>query len=144
MPNLNAIIATLPTLFTDAIVASEIPQGHVLLNAPRPLLGTVVPHDLFLHGRFFVLLDGADSISEVFASQNADLDAYVILPATRDEMTEMILDGCRYEAQYRAMDKEDRWDAVRSGMGKLQRQPYAKALDLLKNAQAKLPAQRAA
>lgn len=144
MLNFNSIIATLPTLFTDAIAASEIPQGHVLLNAPRPLLGTVAPHDLFLHGRFFVLLDGADSISKVFASKNADLDAYVILPATRDEMTEMVLSGCRYEAQYRAMDEEDRWDAVRSGMDKLQRQPHAKAVDLLKTAQAKLSAQRAA
>ncbi len=144
MSNFNAIIASLPTLFTDAISATSIPNGHVLMNAPRPLLGADARHDLFLHGRFFVLLDGADSFSEVFASKNADLDAYVVLPATREQLIEMALDCCRYEAAYRAMDEESRWEALRVGLDKLQRHPYVKASEMLLTAQAKLAANLAA
>ena len=138
MQEFNSVISNMRSVFCLDIAANLIPQGSVLMNAPRPLLGEKASIDLFVHGRFFVLLDPTAPFSEVYAAENAKLDAYVVLPVTRELITEMVLDGCKYEANYRAMEDGERWDALSSRIDRIQRLPLAEAQAKLDRATAKL------
>lgn len=138
MKEFNSVISNMPCVFSLDVAPSAIPQGHILMNAPRPLLGETVGISLFIHGRFFVLLDSSDPYSALYAAENAKLDAYVVLPATREQITEMVLDGCKYESNYRAMEESDRWDALSPRIERIQRLPLTEAQAKLSRAKSKL------
>lgn len=138
MKDFNSVISDMRTLFSLDVAPAAIPPGHVLMNAPRPLLGDIAAIDKFAHGRFFVLLDASDTYSAMYAAENKKLDAYIVLPATRELIMEMVLDGCKYESSYRAMEENERWDALSGRIDTIQRLPLAEAQAQLKRATAKL------
>ena len=101
----------------------EIPElvpGQILMNAARPLLGQQTFQGDFLRGRFYASLDPNDSISEIFARENLKLDGKVVFVVVQAQATELILDGCRYRAEYMAMDEDERWSILRDRISKLQ------------------------
>jgi hypothetical protein len=138
MKDFDSVIANMPCVFSLDVAPSLIPLGHILMNAPRPLLGNKAEVDAFVHGRFFVLLDASDPYSAIYAAENAKLDAYVVLPASRAQITEMVLEGCKYEDSYRAMEESERWDALSGRFGSIQRLPLPEAQAKLSRATAKL------
>jgi hypothetical protein len=138
MQDLNSVIANTRCVFSVEIASTAIPQGHILMNAPRPLLGESADINCFLHGRYFVLLDSSDPYAALHAAENLKLDAYLVLPTTRAHITEMALEGCKYEAEYRAMAEDERWSALSSRIDKLQRLTLTEATAKLDRATAKL------
>lgn len=138
MQDLNSVIANTRCVFSVEIASTAVPQGHILMNAPRPLLGESVVFNCFLHGRFFVLLDSSDPYAAKYAAENLKLNSYVVLPTTRAHVTEMALEGCKYEAEYRAMAENERWSALSPRIDKLQRLTLTEAQAKLDHATAKL------
>jgi hypothetical protein len=138
MQAFNSAVANMRTLFDLDIDPAVIPNGHILMNAPRPLLGVQAPINHFAHGRYWVLLDEADAYSAKFAEKNAELDAYIVLPATQALIMEMILSGCKYSKSYRSMAFEDRWNSLSGRINSIQRLPYYEALSKSQRAAAKL------
>ena len=138
MQEISSIVANMKTLFDMEIDHAIIPHGHVLMNAPCPLFGLKVPINHFAHGRYWVLLDVMNANSTSLAEKNASLDAYIVLPATKELIMEMILLGCKYEKQYRSMTDQNRWASLSDRVRSIQSLPNYQATSMLLRAKAKL------
>lgn len=106
-----ALVSELPAPFAG------LPANWIVLNAPRPLLGEMrVENGEFVHGRFYVALDPAESMTPLFLEENRRLDAYalVIVPEedVREEMAFALISDRvgddHADRIYRALPDEDR------------------------------------
>lgn len=89
--------------FTSETVM-DVPGDWIVMNAPRPLLGTkTLEGGPFLSGRFYAAIDPADSAAAAFVVENKKLDARVVFQGIPPELqVEMALVGNKYAETYRS------------------------------------------
>lgn len=117
--------------------AMDVPAGWVVMNAPRPLVGTkVLEGGPFLSGRFYAAIDPADSMAANYLDTNRRLDAVVVIHATREQQVEMALIGNEYAEQYRAEYQGDALYEVLSPLDKLSGKTAGELKALLSQVQA--------
>src|SRR5690606_42016865 len=56
----------------------EVPAGHVLFNASRPIFGNPLAYDEWCFGRFYTTLAPDDDHAEYSIKQNIELDARIV------------------------------------------------------------------
>lgn len=140
-PSLESMIAEVKTHYMEEIPI-DAPEGWIIMNAPRPLLGTkVIEGGEFLTGRFYAAIDPNDSVAQRFVQENIKLDAVVVLHADIETQTEMALEGAgEYRAAYEAMASEKRTEAVKPLIRRIQGKQYAEAKAFLDAAKSKIGA----
>ena len=113
-------------------------SGHVVFNAPRPLLGSNVGCTEWCHGRFYTQVDLADPYAAALVKQNIELDARVVVSVTDEEVVEMLLIDNRYRERYREFAFDQQLEMLLPNLSKIQNLPYGEALAMLDVAQAVL------
>jgi hypothetical protein len=124
--------APAPTLDVDGIkgvVTSSdpmagVPHGDnwVLMNAPRPLLGTeTMSNGEFLSGRFYAAIDPADSMAAAYIAENVKLNASVVFIADEATQEIMALNSIdpEYLPAYMEMEEGERRSALRGKIDSL-------------------------
>jgi hypothetical protein len=127
----NAALQALPVYFTFNVPAQSIPAGHILVNAPRPLFGKQVGLDSLNHGRYYALIDLNDEYSSDLLLRNQYLDARIVIPASKDELVDLVLLNNKYADRYRALETEDLFSEVSHLIEKIQGLPYQTASGML-------------
>ncbi len=126
----NPLLQTLTVQFSITVPPSAIPDGHVLMNAPRPLIGKQIGLDEHNHGRFYALIDLADEAAPRILQMNRDLDARLIIPATKDELVDLALLNNKYADRWREVETDDLYSEVSHLVSKIQRIPFSQAVDM--------------
>jgi hypothetical protein len=145
--------AAVPQLNVDgikAVVTSTNPMpgvavgaNWVILNAPRPLLGTeTMSNGEFLSGRYYAAIDPADDMAEAYLSEDLKLDASVVFVA--DEATQMAMAlntiSPRYLPAYMEMDEDERGSAISGFITKLNGRTYGELKELAAKGMPTVPA----
>lgn len=130
-------IKTRFTIFNDV----NAPADWLVMNAPRPLLGTkTVENGTFLSGRFYAAISPTDEMASRWIAENKKLDAVMVLVATADEQMVMALNKYpEYKGQYLEMLADDKdASAIKSLLSKIQDAPYSEAVAMLAEARSEL------
>jgi hypothetical protein len=111
----------------------DAPVDWLVMNAPRPLVGTLTIEDgEFLTGRFYAAIDHNDPMAERHIEKNIALDAVIVLVADADLQIEMALNSShKYREAYLKMSPERRATSIKPLLDRIQNKPYAEALALL-------------
>jgi hypothetical protein len=121
--------ATLNVDGIKAVITSDEPMpgvavgaNWVVMNAPRPLLGTETMSDgEFLDGRFYAAIDPNDYMAQAYVDANVKLAASVVFVADEATQTEMALNTINqdYLPAYMKMDEGERKTALSGFIAKL-------------------------
>lgn len=119
---------------------SEVPADWLVMNAPRPLLGTkTIDNGEFLTGRYYAAIDPSDYMAAAYVKENIKLAAEMVLYAEMPVQIEMALEGAgEYRAAYEAMPTEKRTNAVKPLINRIQGKPYAEAKAFLNAARSRV------
>lgn len=133
-------VADVPTRFSIFKLPVDVPAGGVVMNAPRPLLGTSTAEGEFLTGRFYAGIDPSDSYAANWIKENKKLAAVVAEYATMDEQILMALNATEYKSRYLEMlaDGKDISGVTKSMVNKIQDRPYSEAMAMLEAARTEL------
>lgn len=81
----------------------DVPENWIVMNAPRPLLGhQTFSNGPFLSGRYYAAIDPCDSMASIYIEKNRQLDARVVIQASKAVQVEMALVELKYAEQYRS------------------------------------------
>lgn len=98
---LQSIAAGMPGV-VSAERPMDVPDGWVVMNAPRPLVGTQTMADgPMVAGRFWAAIDPNDTAAASYAEENRKNGAVVVVQASKSEQVEMALVGNEYADTYR-------------------------------------------
>lgn len=144
----NAVDESLASVLDDMgialsdVAAMDAPDGWVVMNASRPLLGTTVLEDGdFLTGRHYAAIDPKDSMALEYAKRNDDLAARVVVLASRDEQVAMATASSEYRDRYFSeMDEDKRFNATRALIRRINDHSLAEIRPMLDEARAYLAA----
>ena len=101
----------------------DAPADWIIMNAPRPLLGTkTLEGGPFMSGRFYAAIDPADSMAAALVAENIKLDARVVLQGISTELQiEMALVDNEYADTYRSdFQGDELLDALATQINNLQ------------------------
>lgn len=116
---------------TNAKIAAK-NSGHVLFNAPRPLLGTESDCTEWCHGRHYAEINPDESSYILqFIQKNIDLDARVVITLTEEQAIDLALLDSPYAARYRLYPHDEQLKMLSHKLDKLQHTPLADALCML-------------
>lgn len=112
-----------------------VPHGAdwVIMNAPRPLMGTETMSDgEFLTGRFYAAIDPADSMARAYIDANVKLDASVVFIADQATQNMMALNTINpeYLPAYMEMSEAERTPALSGFVQKLHGRTYGQLKEL--------------
>ena len=97
----QSIAAGMPGM-VSAVRPMDVPDGWVVMNAPRPLVGTQTMADgPMVAGRFWAAIDPNDPAAASYAEENSKNGAVVVVRASKSEQVEMALVGNEYADTYR-------------------------------------------
>lgn len=95
----NKIFEKLKTMRTLLMLDSlsdyfEVPEGHIVMSATRPLVGAKIIDDskLFFGGRHFAIIDPKDEAIDYILDKNRSLDANLILEIDFNSLEKAIID----------------------------------------------------
>jgi hypothetical protein len=121
----------LRTRIVDTL-AVQFPANWIVMNAPRPLLGTKVLEGEFLTGRFYAGIDPDDSMSEAYIHENEKLDARLVVVMSRDDQMGVVLQENAYQDKYLAIEPVKRFEMLRPSFEKIRDMPYGQLVATLK------------
>lgn len=104
----------------------SVPAGAIVMNAPRPLLGSETIEGEFVSGRFYAVILPDDSMAARYVEENRKLDARVLVAVSRETRMELAMhsSGRRDEYMAAAPDPEVRFEWLAGAMAKFQDMPY--------------------
>lgn len=114
---------------------AEIPNGWIVMNCTRPLLGQVfIENGPYLSGRYYVGIDPNDSASAAYIQKNYDLDASVVLVASIETQIQLALIGNEYKSRYLALEPDERIHALGPLISSFKGKPVGKIKSLVQSA----------
>jgi hypothetical protein len=125
-------LATCKAIFAIGLDEVAVSPGHVLFNAPRPLLGSDIACTEFRHGRFYSGVDLGDSYASSLIEKNASLDARVVIRVTKTQALQLVLAGNKYAAKYRELPLDKQYSMLLPSLSDYQGRPYPEAVTLLR------------
>ena len=108
------------------VLPVDVPDGWILMNAPRPLLGQKTMEGDFVSGRHYAALDPTDSMTHAYLKENVELDARVLVVVPREMQMEVALHGNEYRDKYMEVEVGQRYEMLSSHLEKLRDLPYGK------------------
>ena len=124
---------------SESAPMADVPAGWIVMNAPRPILGTQLHEGEFLKGIFYAAIDPQDAMAARQATENRKLAASVVLVVSQDEQVGMALAHSRYrDRYYDEMDAGQRFAALNGPIRNLNDMTFGDAKVLLEEARAYL------
>ncbi|SET44351.1 Protein of unknown function [Nitrosomonas marina] len=133
----ESAVSNIKTNFIQTGVISEsVPDGWVLMNAPRPIMGTKTFQDEFIHGRFYAAIDPTDEFAESNAKNNDSLDAWIIIQQPKEVLDTMVENAIpeRLRERYMELEPDVRKQYLDQKISDLNGKPYSEALSMLNKA----------
>lgn len=135
-----ATTATLDEKLGDmkAVVATtesqpSFPEGWIVMNASRPLLGHASQQGKFLDGVFYVAIDPNDSMASAYAEENRKLSASIVVTASEEEQMRMAIFESRHRKEYEnELNASERKIVITPLIAKIQHTPFAEMSRLLR------------
>lgn len=128
---INPLFSQCKAVFATHLGEIDLPAGHVLFNAARPIHGNPVDYDEWCFGRFYSSISPTDEHAEYCVKQNIDLDARIVIRVTEEEACELVLANHRYAEKYREYSVNERMRMLMPSLSKKQHMPYPEAMELL-------------
>lgn len=119
LPGLDGVKARM----VDALPV-DVPEGWILMNAPRPLLGQKTMEGAFVSGRHYAALDPDDSMTPGYLKENVALDARLVVAVPREVQMEVALHGNEYRDRYMEFEPEQRFEMLSSQLENLRDLPF--------------------
>jgi hypothetical protein len=119
LPGLDGVKARM----VDALPV-DVPEGWILMNAPRPLLGQKTMEGAFVSGRHYAALDPEDSMTPGYLKENVALDARLVVAVPREVQMDVALHGNEYRDRYMEFETEQRFEMLSSQLEKLRDLPF--------------------
>lgn len=66
----------------------KVPEGWIVYNAPRPLMGHEGWSGEFVHGIFYAAVNPEGEYAEVYVKRNQELDGHIVRWVTKGEVLE--------------------------------------------------------
>ena len=66
----------------------KVPEGWIVYNAPRPLMGHEGWSGEFVHGIFYAAVNPAGEYADVYCKHNQEIDGHVVRWVTKSEVLE--------------------------------------------------------
>ena len=105
-------------------IGFDVPAGSIVMNAPRPLLGTTKATGEFLTGRHYAIISSDDSMAATYIAENVKMDARLLVVASKDVQMSVALDGNEYRDQYMELDADERYQRLSSSLEKFRDMPF--------------------
>lgn len=135
LQGLKAVVAT-------AESQPSFPEGWLVMNAPRPLLGHANESGQFLDGVYYVAIDLQDSLASAYVEENRRLNASVVVTASFDEQARMAIADSRYRQDYEEqLNGTDHKTVFSPLISRMQHTPFGQMRALLERVQAEQEAQ---
>lgn len=109
----------------------DVPATWIVMNAPRPLLGTRTMEGDFVTGCFYAVIDPCDPMAENFVSENEKLDARLLAEISRETQMEVALLDNEHRNQYMQREPEERYKLLAPTLNKLRDLPYGELRALI-------------
>ena len=106
------------------VLSVDVPNGWIVMNAPRPILGQKTMEGDFVSGRHYAALDPADSMTDVYIKENVKLDARVLVVVPREMQMDVALHGNKYRDNYLQVAPGERYEMLSPTLEKLRDLPY--------------------
>ena len=144
VPEAVQVVKTTPAALDEklgvmkAVVASAesqpaFPEGWIVMNAARPLLGHATQEGKFLDGVFYAAIDPNDSMAAAYAEENRKLSASVVVTASDDEQVRMAIFNSRHRREYENdLNAIERKIIVTPMIARMQHTPFAEMSALLR------------
>ena len=107
--------------------SSVIGRDWIVMNAPRPLMGTeTTSNGEFLEGRFYAAIDPRDPMAQAYVDENVKNGASVVFVADHETLNKMALNTISSDSvgAYLEMDPEERDIALRGFVLRLNNKTY--------------------
>jgi hypothetical protein len=101
-------------------LAFNVPDGWLVMNAARPLVGNETLQGESVVGQFYALIDPADYMAEKFVEKNEQLDARLLVKVPMEVQCEMALVDNKFRDAYLQMDVRKRFEQLRSQLAKFE------------------------
>ncbi|MEC4242128.1 helicase-related protein [Pseudomonas sp. DSV-1] len=135
-------LQSLKSVVATAESQPSFPEGWLVMNASRPLLGHANENGKFLDGIYYAGIDPQDSLASAYIEENRKLNASVIVTASVDEQMRMAIADSRYRKEYeQELNDIERKLLVTPLITRMQHTPYGQMKALLKRVQAEQGAQ---
>lgn len=122
-PTQASALDQVKTRMVDSL-SVDFPEGWIVMNAPRPLLGTKTVKGEFECGRFYAAIDPTDPMADAYLSENVKLDARLLVAVSRETQMEVALHGHCYRDQYLLHEPDERYHMLNSTLAKFRDMPY--------------------
>ena len=120
------------------VMPVEVEEGWLVMNAPRPLLGTQTMTGDFVTGRFYAAIAPDDLLADKYVEENRKLDARLLVAVSRDTQMEIAMADCQYRDQYMELDAERRWESLSGQLYALRDKPYGAMKSLISEVSANI------
>ena len=132
-PTQTSALDLVKTRMVDSL-SVEFPDGWIVMNAPRPLLGTKTVEGEFECGRFYAAIDPTDPMADAYLFENVKLDARLLVAVSRETQMEVALHGHFYRDKYLEREPDDRYRLLNSTLAKFRDMPYGELKTAICNA----------
>lgn len=120
------------------------PEGWIVMNAARPLLGHASQEGKFLDGVFYVAIDPDDSMADAYLEENRKLSASVVVTASEEEQAQMAIFESRYRNEYETeLNAIERKLLITPMIARMQHTPFVEMSRLLQRVRAEQNIQQA-
>lgn len=99
------------------------PDNWIVMNAPRPLLGSRTMEGEFLTGRFYAGIDPEDAMAGQFIKANEKLDARIVVAVSRETQMALALHGNEYRTKYMEYEPNERYEMLSGLLDKFRDMP---------------------
>lgn len=125
---------------TRVLLVDEYPSllkpNHILMNAPRPIVGAPLDCQAFMHGQHFASLDVSDDEFCGDLELNTDADAWLVIRLHQTTIVELCLqDAGPIRAIYAQHPIDKQWKSAQVSLMALQGMSYSELLQRLRTAQ---------
>lgn len=118
------------TRMVDAL-SVNLPNDWIVMNAPRPLLGSKTAEGDFVTGRFYAAIDPKDSMAKKYIEENIKLDARLLVVVSRDTQMDVAMHGNEYRDKYMQRDPVERYEWLATPLEKLRDLTYGELSKLI-------------
>lgn len=129
---LNETLDAMKAVVATAESQPSFPEGWIVMNAARPLLGHASQNGEFLDGVFYAAIDPNDSMASAYVEENRKLSASVVVTASVEEQGRMAIFESRYRKEYETeLNDIERKQLVTPMITRMQHTPYGEMSRLL-------------
>lgn len=106
--------------------------GWTIMVAHRPLLGDIEEIGHNVYGRHWVAIDPSNEVYDSILEHNRKLSGRIVLPITKEMLTQVALIGNKYKDRYMEMEVDERYSLLSPKVRKLEGLPHKELVNRLR------------